>query len=526
MTPLNVFLSSTAEDMRAHRECVALAVEQMGNRNVRMETFGAGPGTPVQTCIEKVAAADVLVVMLGWRYGFVPTKADGGDGAKSMTRIEVEAAQRAGKPILAFIVEDAFAWTQRKEQDDLLDAKSASATKRVKQRVDALREFKAMCMSVLTVKRFSTPDNLATQVSTSLAQLAETLKQAAPPRPVVDVDVLPIVATNDRTLVYESSHRDGMLQITPRLAYLELLHAGGPIEPIAFDWSPFHVVPPSLDLKIVNNTSQTLFFTQAALCVAASKPNHRPVLVINGFGDRMQFPLLDIGFGGVRSCQLHFDLSPDEPKTDWDAALPCLQDVTDDMQAGRRIDLSPWFAKRGVDVATVLRDNTLARYTVDAEGVPSVDEVTKALGPFKAGEAWVWGRAELVDADGEALVVRFRSRLHLREPLPAAPVPPSATYDAALSVDRENYVVPVGISHALKPGEFDRIVIRLSAPAASLHRMHVALHYNGTETVNSAPILLRLFLTKCDVDLQRQTGVANPMAMHPSGRIVIGRAEL
>jgi Domain of unknown function (DUF4062) len=189
MTPLNIFLSSTAEDMKAHRECVALVVEQMGNRNVRMETFGAGPQTPVQTCLEKVAAADLPVVMLGWRYGFVPTKADGGDGgdgARSMTHIEVEAAQRAGKPILAFVVEDAFAWTQRKEQDDLLDAKSASATKRVKQRVDALREFKAMCMRTLTVERFSTPDNLATQVSTSLAQLAEALKPAALPRPVAN----------------------------------------------------------------------------------------------------------------------------------------------------------------------------------------------------------------------------------------------------------------------------------------------------------------------------------------------------
>lgn len=58
---MSVFLSSTAEDLKAHREKVALAIEQMGSNSIRMETFTAQPGAPVQTCIDSVKRADVLI---------------------------------------------------------------------------------------------------------------------------------------------------------------------------------------------------------------------------------------------------------------------------------------------------------------------------------------------------------------------------------------------------------------------------------------------------------------------------------
>ena len=46
--PLRVFLSSTAKDLEQHRLRVGEALERMGNLSVRMETFGARPGTPVE----------------------------------------------------------------------------------------------------------------------------------------------------------------------------------------------------------------------------------------------------------------------------------------------------------------------------------------------------------------------------------------------------------------------------------------------------------------------------------------------
>jgi hypothetical protein len=64
MQSLRVFLSSTAQDLKTHREKVAFAIEQIGGSSIRMETFGARPGTPVQTCIESVTRADVLIAIV------------------------------------------------------------------------------------------------------------------------------------------------------------------------------------------------------------------------------------------------------------------------------------------------------------------------------------------------------------------------------------------------------------------------------------------------------------------------------
>src|SRR5579862_308104 len=170
MKSVCVFLSSTAEDMRSHRERVAFAIQQMGESAMRMETFGAQPQAPVDACKRQVAMADLVIVMVAWRYGWVPGSEKGGDDYKSITRIEVETAQDAGKPILAFIVNPEYAWGEKKEQDTLLEAKTAEEADRVKTRVHALKDFKEYLGSITTTKPFTTPDDLAVQVTTSLSR--------------------------------------------------------------------------------------------------------------------------------------------------------------------------------------------------------------------------------------------------------------------------------------------------------------------------------------------------------------------
>lgn len=261
MQPLRVFLSSTAEDLKFHREKVATAIELMGGSSIRMETFTAEPGAPVQTCIERVKGADVLIAIVAWRYGFVPTRAEGGDGVSSVTRIEVQTALDNNVPVLAFLVDEAYAWPNRKEQDD-----------------QTLKDFKNTLLSRLTIKRFTTPEDLAMQVSTSLGRwLQERPVQAVDAaRPVVSVDVMSTGAHDLRKLAYELHRQDSHLAIVPRLGYLDLLQAGGPIEPIAFAWTPFDIAPPKLDLKIVNNTQSTLFFSEVTFVTEWSRPTTHP----------------------------------------------------------------------------------------------------------------------------------------------------------------------------------------------------------------------------------------------------------
>ncbi len=108
---------------------------------VAMETFGAKPEDPVETCKRLAAQADALVVIVAHRYGWVPSVAEGGDGKKSITWLEVEAA--GDRPVFAFLVDPAADWNQPRESDQLADVGPGDALK-VYAAVQALKEFKIL----------------------------------------------------------------------------------------------------------------------------------------------------------------------------------------------------------------------------------------------------------------------------------------------------------------------------------------------------------------------------------------------
>jgi hypothetical protein len=62
------------------------------------------------------AEADAVVCIVAHRYGYVPPVELGGDGERSMTWLEVDAAKRAGKPVFAFLVDPKAPWTQGTRQ--------------------------------------------------------------------------------------------------------------------------------------------------------------------------------------------------------------------------------------------------------------------------------------------------------------------------------------------------------------------------------------------------------------------------
>ena len=178
-----VFISSTAEDLAAHRRVVADTIERLGSAALRMETFGAGPEPPVERCREEVGRAEVLVVVVAHRYGWVPPEAKGGDGERSVTRYEVEWAVERGIPVFAWVVDDAAPWTERREQDDLVDTDRDPAE--VKGRVRALKAFKQWLGDGRCVEPFSTPDDLGRKVACALgAWRRERYPELEPPADV------------------------------------------------------------------------------------------------------------------------------------------------------------------------------------------------------------------------------------------------------------------------------------------------------------------------------------------------------
>src|SRR5476649_955505 len=99
-----LFISSTAEDLKVYRQAARDGAVKSKFLVEWMEDFDAsGDRPPLSECLAKVAGADVLVVIVAHRYGWVPDAT----GQKSITRLECEEAVSQGKEVLAFLVDAA-----------------------------------------------------------------------------------------------------------------------------------------------------------------------------------------------------------------------------------------------------------------------------------------------------------------------------------------------------------------------------------------------------------------------------------
>jgi SAM-dependent methyltransferase len=66
-----------------------------------MEFFGATETTPLETCLQNLTSCDLVVALIGTRYGTIP---DGND--KSYTHLELERAFATGKPVWAYFLDE------------------------------------------------------------------------------------------------------------------------------------------------------------------------------------------------------------------------------------------------------------------------------------------------------------------------------------------------------------------------------------------------------------------------------------
>lgn len=132
-----------------------------------METFSALGGEPAAECKKLAAGADAVICIVAHRYGYVPPVELGGDGERSITWLEVDAAKHAGKPVFAFLVAPKAPWTEVKEQDRLVSEPENLAE--IAKAVRKLQEFKDYLGRECTLKTFASPEQLAERVAITLA---------------------------------------------------------------------------------------------------------------------------------------------------------------------------------------------------------------------------------------------------------------------------------------------------------------------------------------------------------------------
>jgi len=175
---IDVFISSTSRDLLAYREAVTKVILRLGLHPIIMEAFNPTDRNALQLCYDKVQEAEIFIGIYAHRYGYAPDSSvtyalpDGtvkaGDGEMGITHLEYLWALERKLPMLLFVLSDTdtagepLAWPIAYVEDEPNKSR--------------LKAFKNLIMGKHVVGFFHSPDYLATQVATGLADIKAQIK--------------------------------------------------------------------------------------------------------------------------------------------------------------------------------------------------------------------------------------------------------------------------------------------------------------------------------------------------------------
>jgi hypothetical protein len=128
-----------------------------------MEQYVAEGNKPLERCLADVRSADLYVVVLAWRYGYIPSDQPPPQSL-SITELECGAAAAAGKTVLAFLLEPDTPWPTSR-----VDAMSAEPQRGEARPGQYIARFRAELGSNYLAGMFRTPDDLASQVAAAVS---------------------------------------------------------------------------------------------------------------------------------------------------------------------------------------------------------------------------------------------------------------------------------------------------------------------------------------------------------------------
>jgi hypothetical protein len=156
---LTVFVCSTYTDLVDERERVLEGIRRLQLQHDAMEFFGARPGRSIETCLAEVRRSDVLVVIVGHRYGSIVA-----EFGISFCEAEYREGYSLGKPCLVYVRdEDVPVLPRHVERDP--------------DKLRFLESWKTTLASRHTVGTFSDSQQLALQVVADLGRTVEAIEQ-------------------------------------------------------------------------------------------------------------------------------------------------------------------------------------------------------------------------------------------------------------------------------------------------------------------------------------------------------------
>jgi len=173
-----VYISSTLADLSEYRAEAIKIILGLDAVPVSIEGFDAQVDDAAEVCANAVRSSDLVVLILGHRYGVIPI-----GSSVSFVELEFDVARESNTPILAFIVDDDYAW-----QRALIDSGES---------LERLRSFTDRVQSMVVAERFTSPSDLALRLRRALLSFRRTDESQRNPQNATESDVAePTVVTS------------------------------------------------------------------------------------------------------------------------------------------------------------------------------------------------------------------------------------------------------------------------------------------------------------------------------------------
>lgn len=156
-----VFVCSTYNDLIEERKSVFNAIKKVRMQHNCMELFGASSLPPIETCLEAVRNSDIILVIVGHRYGsLVP------EMGVSYSEAEYYEGQRLNKTCLAYIIDDNVPVLPKNVEHD-------------PEKIPMLERYKQTLRANHTVASFSNAMDLSLSVAIDLNETAQTILEVS-----------------------------------------------------------------------------------------------------------------------------------------------------------------------------------------------------------------------------------------------------------------------------------------------------------------------------------------------------------
>ncbi|MEA2175774.1 MAG: hypothetical protein QOD00_3366 [Blastocatellia bacterium] len=150
---MRIYVSSTLTDLYEHREAVKRVIESLKDMNfeyVGIEYLDTSIQPPLDVCLRAVGDSQLLILLIGWRYGYVPEGYE-----KSLMELEYDIAVKNKISVLTYMMDDRHPVSPK-----FIDTGEGA---------ERLRHFRGRLKREKVVRTFGSPEDLAQKVSIDLS---------------------------------------------------------------------------------------------------------------------------------------------------------------------------------------------------------------------------------------------------------------------------------------------------------------------------------------------------------------------